>query len=122
MTKFFYIPKILLVVSYFQNACENVLMKNEIIAPCTSEMTNIQCCQDKAIDFMKKNITLDKCYNETYSTYTYMSFDCMEENIEMKVNGWHIFGSFVLIVFSMIILVVIYDRYCKTKTILYNNL
>jgi len=118
----FYIPKVLLVVSYFQNACENVLMTNEIIAPCTPEMTHLQCCQNKAIDFMKKNITLDKCYNESYANYTHMSFDCTKEEIEMKVNGWHIFGALVLIAFSIIILVVIYDNYCKTKTVLYNNL
>tara|TARA_B110000285_G_C14765955_1_gene441721 strand:+ start:211 stop:582 length:372 start_codon:yes stop_codon:yes gene_type:complete len=118
----FYIPKVLLVVSYFQNACQNVLMKNEIIAQCTPEMTHIQCCKDKALDFIKKNITLDKCYNESYANYTYMSFNCIDETIESRVNGWHVFGSLVLITFSIMLLVVIYYRYYKTKTVVYNNL
>jgi hypothetical protein len=118
----FYIPKVLLVVSYFQNVCQNVLMKNEIIAPCTAEMTHIQCCEDKAIDFMKKNITLDKCYNESYANYTHMSFDCTEETLETRVNGWHVFGSLVLVTFSIMLLVILFNKYCKTKIVQYNNL
>ena len=115
----YYIPKVLLVVSYFQNLCENILMTNKIIAPCNKGLTHNQCCEKKALELMNYPVSLDTCYNYTYNNYSNILFECKEEEIETRVNGWSVFGMFVII-FSITGGVIIY-MYFRKQGVVYNH-